>query len=248
MESTITSFRNPLIKQFKKLHRTRGRRDAGQTIIEGPTVFGLAVDVGIEPVAIVAVEEDSTTQEIATRLGLPFTPVSEEVLKAAADSVTPQSPVAIIDIPGRMSIGERDTLILRDIANPGNVGTMIRSAAAFGWDVCVSGTTADPWSPKVLRAGVGSHFGTHLSLSNDPIADAHVVGLEVVATVAAGGGEPVRGDRPIALMIGSEAHGLAEEDIEGADGTVTLSMPGDVESLNAAVAASILMYVLTGDR
>jgi RNA methyltransferase, TrmH family len=245
MDSSITSFSNPLVKRFKRLHRTRGRRDAQQTIIEGPTVFGLAMDAGIEPVAMVAVEEDLVTAQIASRLGLPITLVSGEVLRAAADSMQPQSPVAMIDIPGNVSIRKRDTLVLFDISDPGNVGTMIRSAAAFGWDVCVTGATADPWSPKVLRSGVGTHFGRHISFSDDPVVDAHTAGLEVVAGVVAGGSEPVRGDPSIALMIGSEAHGLSEEDTERADRAVTLPMPGEVESLNAAVAASILMFTLT---
>jgi len=247
MDVTITSFGNPLIKQFKKLHRAKGRRDTDQTIVEGPNVFGLAIDAGIEPVAVLVLEEDAVTRDLAVDGGFPIMVVTEAVMQAAADSANPQGPVALIDIPAAGSIRPRDTLVLQDIADPGNVGTMIRSAAAFGWDVCVSGSTADPWSPKVLRSGVGTHFGLHLASTDEPVLDAHAVGLEVVATVVADGGVPVRGDRPLALIIGSESHGLSKGDIQHADRTVTLPMPGPIESLNAAVVASILMYTLTGD-
>lgn len=248
MDATITSFTNPLIKRIKRLHRGRGRCEAGHTLVEGPAVFSEMVAAGVVPEAIIATRSDEATIDLCESHGWTPSLVTTEVLLSAGDAEHPQSPVAVIRIPDRVAIRGRDTLILDDIADPGNVGTMIRSAAAFGWDVCISGSTADPWSPKVVRAGVGSHFGMYISSSIDPMADAHDMELELVATLVAGGGDPVREDRRIALLIGSEAHGLSEEDTAKADRTVTLSMPGEAESLNAAVAASILMYVLTRDR
>jgi TrmH family RNA methyltransferase len=170
--------------------------------------------------------------------------VPQEILTSASDTMHPQSPIASIAVPDTGLMRSRDTLILRDISDPGNVGTMFRSAAAFGWDVCVSGSTTDPWSPKALRAGVGSHFGLHLSSSVDPIVEAHAAGLEILAAVVTGGGQVIRSDRPIALLVGSEAHGLPDEVARLADRLITLSLPGGVESLNAAVAASVLMYAL----
>jgi TrmH family RNA methyltransferase len=245
MNSTITSFSNPLVRRIKKLHRARGRREAGLTLVEGPTVFAHMVAAGVSPESIIVSESDGATIELCESHGWTPSFVTDEVLNAAGDAVHPQSPVVVIRLPDRTAIRNRDTLILCDIADPGNVGTLIRSAAAFGWDVCVSGTTADPWSPKVVRAGVGSHFGMHISSLEDPMTDAREIGLEVVATVASGAGAPVRAERRIGLLIGSEARGLSEEIILRADRTVTLSMPGEAESLNAAIAGSILMYVLT---
>ncbi|MFV1969512.1 MAG: TrmH family RNA methyltransferase [Acidimicrobiia bacterium] len=245
MDSTITSFGNPMVKRIKKLHRARGRGQAGLTLVEGPMAFGQMAAAGVVPEVILVVESDDVTLELCDSHGWIPSLVTVEILASAGDAVHPQSPVATIRIPDRVALRNRDTVMLNDISDPGNVGTMIRSAAAFGWDVSVSGATADPWSPKVLRSGVGSHFGMHISFSDDPVVDAHAVGLEVVAAVVAGGSEPVRGDPSIALMIGSEAYGLSEEDTERADRAVTLPMPGEVESLNAAVAASILMFTLT---
>lgn len=244
MNHIITSRGNPLVKQFKLLHRVRRRREAGLTIAEGPTVFGLAAAAGVVPEVIFALESDTETARICDQHGWVLTLVTPEILKTAADTVQPRSPVAIVSVPSSVPMRFRDTLIISDVSDPGNVGTMIRSAAAFGWDVCTTGATADPWSPKVLRAGAGSHFGVHLSTSPDPIFGAHELGLEVVATVASGGDPPKRGETLIALLIGSEAHGLSPRDRERSDRLLTLSMPGKTESLNAAVAASIAMYAL----
>lgn len=241
----ITSFSNPLVKRFKKLHRSRGRIATGQTIIEGPTTLALAMDAGVMPRALLVLEDDDTTQDLFSDRDNLLTVVSRDVMTAAADTVQPLGPIALIDIPPYQPIRTRNTLVLRDIHDPGNVGTMIRSAAAFGWDICVSGDTADPWSPKVIRAGAGSHFSLHLSRSATPHDDASMVGLRVVASVAASGGEPSDQMTPVALLIGSEAHGLSQDDITSAEATVSLSMPGPAESLNAAIAASLLMYVIS---
>lgn len=210
-------------------------------------MFAQMVTAGVVPEAIIAEASDEATMELCYSQGWVPSLVTAEVLTATADAVHPQSPVAAIRIPEGRAIRHRDSLILNDIADPGNVGTMFRSAAAFGWDVCVSGATADPWSPKVLRAGAGSHFGMHISSSDDPVADAHTAGLELLASIVSGGDDPDRGERRIALLIGSEAHGLSEKITTQANRNVTLSMPGGAESLNAAVAASILMYLLAGE-
>ena len=217
-------------------------------MVEGPLVFSEMAAAGVIPETILAVEDDTETAALCRRNGWIPIFVSREVLAAASDTLHPQSPVVVVPIPEPGAMRERDTLMLMDISDPGNVGTIIRSAAAFGWDVCFSGTTADPWSPKVLRAGVGSHFDVHLVASSDPVGHARSLGLEVVASVVAGGDQREGSDRPIALMIGSEAHGLSRDNINAADWRVTLSMGGGVESLNAGVAASILMYLLASNN
>lgn len=248
MTTVITSVGNPLIKRTRSLHRSRGRRAAGLTLVEGPIVFPQMAATGVEPETILAIEDDDATAALCRTRGWTPTLVSREVLASASDTLHPKSPVAVIPIPNADAMRERDTLLLMNISDPGNVGTMIRCGVAFGWDVCRSGTTADPWSPKVLRAGAGSHFGAHLVASSDPIDEARSLGLEIVASVVTGGSEPTRSDQPIALMVGSEAHGLFQEDLVTADRRVTLSMEKGVESLNAGVAASILMYLLASNN
>lgn len=248
MNPVITSPSNPMIKHIRGLHRQRGRRQAGLTLVEGPILFAQMAAADVEPQVILMLTDDDRTLALCEKHGWESVVVSGEALASAGDTVQPQSPVATIPIPEAAHIRGRDTLVLVDISDPGNTGTMIRSAAAFGWDVCVSGSTADPWSPKVLRAGAGSHFDAHLVASSDPVAEARDAGLEVVASVVAGGGQPDRNGSPIALMVGSEAHGLSVATTRLVDRTVTIPMNDSIESLNAGVAASVLMYVLTAAR
>lgn len=244
MSSTITSAANPVVKSFRRLHRPKGRIEEFATIIEGPTIFREAVGAGVEIQSVLVEKGDIATIEICEARGLSSELVTAEVLAAASDTVHPQSPVVMIAQPRPDRMHFRDTLVLRDIGDPGNVGTMIRSAAAFGWDVCVTGDSAHPWSPKVIRAGAGAHFRVHLSFSSDPIADARELGLDIAASVVSGGAAPGRGNHPMALLVGSEAHGLSPIDIEASDSLITIPIAAHTESLNAAVAASILMYAL----
>ena len=248
MNPVITAPSNPLIKSVRDLHRHRGRRRAGLTLVEGPTSFAQMAAAGVTPEVILRLEDDGETLALCEKHKWEPITVSREVLASAGDTVQPQSPVAAIPVPEAAAFRGHDTLILVDISDPGNAGTMIRSAAAFGWDVCISGSTADPWSPKVLRAGAGSHFDVRLVTTADPVGGARDVGLEVVASVVAGGRQPDRSVRPIALMIGSEAHGLSAITTALADRTVTIPMAESVESLNAGVAASVLMYLLAASR
>jgi TrmH family RNA methyltransferase len=165
--------------------------------------------------------------------------VNEEALQRLSSTKAPQSPVAVVEIPGRPLDPARCLLVAWDIADPGNLGTMIRTAAAFGLDLAVAGQSTDPWAPKVLRAGMGGHFRT-------AVTDFHDVGALSVKTVAAvsQGGKPPRSLPPgrLALLIGNESHGLPAEVIAGADYRVTIPMSGGSESLNAAAAAAVLAY------
>jgi TrmH family RNA methyltransferase len=119
---------------------------------------------------------------------------------------------------------------------------MIRVAAAFGWDFSYTAGTADPWSPKVLRAGAGSQFSVGISeiAGLDEIRSA---GYTPLASVVSGGGDPeVLGACRWALLIGEEASGLPADVVEACDDPISIPMPGGIESLNAAVAAGILTY------
>jgi TrmH family RNA methyltransferase len=214
------------------------------TLIEGPTVFREALIAHTELRNVLVEKGDDAAMALCAEHACEPTVVTAEVLAAAGDTVHPQSPLAIISIPEPDRMHYRDTLVLRDISDPGNVGTMIRSAAAFGWDVCVTGSSAHPWNPKVIRSGAGAHFKVHLSFSDDPTSAAKKLGLDVVASVVSGGDEPTRGEHPIALLVGSEAHGLSVGDVGSSDRLITIPIADDSESLNAAVAASILMYAL----
>lgn len=239
----ITSLRNPKVVEAVKLHRKRERIARGSTLLEGPHLLRAAVESGARIESVFASVDDETTPELLRRSGIEVNGVSDVVLTKLAPTQHPRGPVAVMEIPSEAGLRTSDTVVLYEVADPGNVGTLIRTAAAFGFDVAIGPGTADPWSPKALRAGAGAHFLTSfVPVGPDPIDDLHRAGLTVVATVAHGGAAPERlGREALALLIGSEPSGLPERLSTAADLSVTIPTRG-VESLNAATAGSILMY------
>jgi TrmH family RNA methyltransferase len=173
---------------------------------------------------------------------------SEHALKAAADTVTPQGIVAVIPVPAAPAeIGPLPlVLVLDGLQDPGNLGTILRSAWAAGAGAVVTTPgTADPYSPKVVRAGMGAHF--HLALLPEqpwPQIARLVAGRQVLLAEARGGTpyDQVAWSQPTALIIGSEAHGSGPEARALATATVSIPLAEGVDSLNAAVAASILLF------
>lgn len=225
----ISSPRNERVRELRRLHRTRGRREAGRTLLEGPKLLDAARRAG------------APILEVWAGDGSGDVTCSDAVIAAISTTDTPQSPVAVMVIPEPGSLRPVDTLVLWDIADPGNAGAMIRTAAALGWDVAYTAATTDVWSPKALRAGAGGHFATTLA----PIEGVEeLTGHVAVAAVARGGGLPgAVPTGPRALLVGSEARGLPVSATSAAI-TVTLPLAAGVESLNAGVAAAILMWEL----
>lgn len=170
------------------------------------------------------------------------TPVDQKALKRLAGTESPRGPVAVVEIPIEWLDRSRNLLVSVGVSDPGNVGTMIRTAAAFGWGFAYTGETADPWSPKTIRAGAAGQFQTPVSAIGTV---GELSGWSTVATVVTGGGSPrdVQG-RPVALLIGEEAHGLPEQIIAAAAHRITIPTPGPTESLNAAIAAGIIIHEL----
>lgn len=225
----VRSTRNPRVAEAVRLHRVRERKELGLTLLEGPHLLAEARDGGADIVRVFGLgpSDDPTWVE-----------VTQEVLDRLAGTENPRGPVAVIRIPEATPVG-RDHLSI-DVGDPGNAGTLVRTAAAFSLDVVFRTGSVDPWAPKVLRAAAGAHFRT--SIGEAP------VGSGTIATVAKGGvglhrlADVLDPARTWAILIGSEPHGLAPTEVEEADVAVTIPMPGEIESLNAAVAGSIVAY------
>jgi len=247
--SVITSTKHEWVRTMRRLQRARHRREQRLTLVEGPEPVAAALESGADVRWICASAGDAAGIELAQAAGVDLVVVSDAVLSAAAPTKNPRGPLAVVAIPEPRSLRLHDTVVLWEVADPGNVGTLIRSAAAFGFDVATTSGSVDLWSPKVLRAAAGSHFtvGTVAQLGKEALAQIGEAGLASVATLPAGGSDPDSIPAvPIALLIGNEAHGLPPEVAESADLRLTLSMPGGAESLNAAVAGSIAMYTVAG--
>ena len=243
---TISSRSNPSVTRAAKLHQRKYRRDTGLTLIEGPHLLAAALGAEAEIELVFALEEDAETAE-AAGLELLLT-VTQPVLERIAGTEHPRGPVAVLKAESR-PLQRPHALALWQVSDPGNVGTLIRTAAAFELDLLVGPDTADVWSPKVLRSAAGGHFAIGM---DDFKSAAHLKAMDyrVIASLPAEGSSPTEIDTGTrsALIVGSEAHGLPPEVVDVADDVVVLAMPGGTESLNAGVAGSILAYALYGSK
>ena len=241
----VRSHRNPRVVEAARLHRARERRATGKTILEGPGLLAEALDAGVAPVVVFALPEDEDTAQLARAQGFELTLVEPAALGRVTGTATPRGPAAVIAVPAPTPPTGRDMIVAWGLSDPGNVGTLIRTAAAFGWEFGFTEGTADPWAPKVLRAGAGGHFRITIS-PVDSLQTLGDAGLTTVAMVVSGGVSPdALGSGSHALLVGEEAPGLPSDVIDGATHKVTIPMPGGMESLNAAMAAGILIYELS---
>ncbi len=241
----VRSHKNRSVVEAARLHRAGERRDRGQTLIEGPHLLDEALSAGIEPLLVFALEPDVVTADLSASRGFDLVLVDETGLARVAGTKSPRGPVAVIEIPSQPTLGLKHVLVAWGVGDPGNLGTMIRTAAGFGWSFAYTEGTADPWAPKVLRAGAGAHFRTGV-VTVKSVDELHGLGYLTLATVVAGGEDPLAvGRGPYAVLIGDESSGLPAGVAAEAGQRITLPMPGGIESLNAATAAAIFVYELS---
>ncbi len=253
----IRSRRNPKVQQVRRLLRNaRARRDAGQFVAEGVRLAEEALAAGWRPAWVLFSTEigarGQAVVEAFRQQGVPVFAALPEVMQAASATETPQGVLLVLPLPAPRWPDNADFLLVLDgVRDPGNVGTMLRTAWAAGVQgVLLSPDCADPFNPKVVRAGMGAHF--HLPLRRAPWR-ALLPLLEGKARFLAAGGEGVaytEADfrQPLALIVGGEAHGAGQAARQAATQAVHIPMPGAAESLNAAVAAGVLMFEVVRQR
>ena len=240
----ITSKANSVVKNAKKLHQKKYRKSA--YLIEGWHLFEETVQAGVRIEKIFALE--SYRNQLAA---FPQTVwVSEDILRDLADTQTPQGIVAVIqkEEVGLPDFSQGKFLFLEDVQDPGNVGTMIRTADAAGFTgVIVSDKSADIYSLKTLRSMQGSHF--HLPIYRMPLTsfveEAKKSNLPILATTLSRDSKDYRELSSLenfVLVMGNEGQGISSVMAESADQLVHIGMKGRAESLNVAVAAGILMF------
>ena len=243
----ITSKANSVVKNAKKLHQKKYRKSA--YLIEGWHLFEEAVQAGVTIEKIFALE--SYREQL---VAFPQTVwVSEDILLDLADSQTPQGIVAVVqkEEVEQTDFSQGKFLFLEDVQDPGNVGTIIRTADAAGFTgVIVSDKSADIYSLKTLRSMQGSHF--HLPIyrmsSQRLLKEAKEAAIPVLATTLSKDSVDYRELPPIenfVLVMGNEGQGISPLMAESADQLVHISMKGQAESLNVAVAAGILIFHLS---
>lgn len=253
----LTSPRSPRVAAVKRLHSSRGRRDSRLFIAEGPQCVREALrKPGVVQEIFLSANATETSQALVNGTSLPVTVVSDDVLAAMGETQVPQGILAICHWVTRpldevLHPGIAMAVVIDGAGDPGNVGTIIRTAHAAGADALVmTQDSVDPHNGKCVRATAGSLF--HLPIATgaeaSEIADlARSAGLRLAVTAADGevglyelvGGN----DRdPIAWILGSEAHGVSAQMREIADLTVAIPMFGAAESLNVGSAAAICLY------
>ncbi len=253
----LTSVRNPHIQRIRTLQRSsRARREAGLFVAEGIRLLEEALQAGWVPEILLAEEElpprgaaliDAwRSRGVTPLLGKPH------VLAAAGDTKTTQGVVAVFPRAARPLKAAPDFLLLLDgIHDPGNLGTILRTAWAAGVDgVLLSPDNADPLAPKVVRAGMGAHFHLPIIQADWAHLPDYFGGLQVYLAEARRGEPLYAADFrvPCVLLIGGEAAGAGQVARRFATHPVHVPMPGAAESLNAAVAAAILLFEVVRQR
>ena len=242
--------RTPRIVAARRLQRRRDRDQTGRFLAEGPQAVAAALAAGV------VVELFGTTTALSRDPAFAAgTPVSDEAIAALAETVHPQGLVAVcsqVDVPLSAVASRKLVAVLADIRDPGNAGTILRTADAAGAGAVVfAGDAVDPYNGKCVRASAGSLFTVDVAREPDPLAVIEALrdaGVWVLATTGYG---DVSLDEliddgalavPTAWVFGSEAHGLPPELLAAADARVRVPIYGGAESLNLAAAAAVCLY------
>ncbi len=260
--------KHPLVGQLRRLSRRRRERlDQGQYLVEGPTLLGVALDAGA-PVELVVLDggagDDPTAAALATRAaaaGARVVVLAPGAMARITDAVTPQPLAAVVQRPtasldslldGAADL-DRPLVVLAEVSDPGNAGTLLRSAEASGCAGVISCGGVDPYGPKTVRASAGAVFlvpiveQPSLRWTLAALGDAGVRRIGLVAH----GGQPL-GEAdvtgPVAFVLGSESHGLPDGLDRALDQVVTIATEGRGESLNVAMAGTLAVFEAARQR
>ncbi len=258
----VQSKQNSRLKDLRRALAHPGRASQPLAAIEGPNLLEEALRAGLHLHCIFVAQG---SERLLDRLSLPpeteVLLVPRELLDSALSTETPQPVAALIEPPQwtwpnilAAPVNAKSLiLVLAGLQDPGNLGTILRSAEAFAATgiLCLPGTVS-AWNPKAVRAAAGSLFRLPLLsvTAEDCFARLRQSGVKIWTT-AVNGAKPAGSINlagPVALIIGNEGNGVPAELAAQADGALTIPCPGPVESLNAAVAASVLLYEASRQR
>jgi TrmH family RNA methyltransferase len=255
------------IKRLRSLLRDSSARAAESAVVlEGPKIVedALRRDVVFDaiflgPNARVAFHD---LLDLAAVEDVPLFDLKEGVLEKLGSTRTPQPVIAVATIPPRPTIeslrGAGPVLVAVGVADPGNLGTLLRTAEAAGCaGVVCCGESVDVYNPKVVRASAGAVFGVPIvaarpGVVNDPLDaldELRAAGRKLYGAAAGGpSASSVDLTEPVALVLGNEAHGLSVEVLAAVDGLISIPMAGEVESLNVAMAGTVLAFEAARQR
>jgi TrmH family RNA methyltransferase len=236
----ITSRANSLIKQVASLQTSKGRSQHQQFIATGKRTLSAFLDAGWQPHHIFYTTDSSPFSFDDPAIAIQVTP---EVITKIDPTKTPSGLVGLFTIPSFPAHPLGPGIVLCNMTNPGNIGTLIRTAAAMAKKTVVLIDGADPWSPKVVQASAGASAKVNIYR----ISWQELLTQKTVPLI---GLIPRNGQAPSAdvlheslIVVGNEAHGIPPKWLDDCDVRISLPMPGHTESLNAAIAGSIALYI-----
>ncbi len=254
----ITSIQNNKVKKIEKLiQKSKTRTEEGLFVVEG---LKMMKEVPADRLVETFMSEAfAATQEAASFMEGSYEVVSEQVFKRMSDVSTPQGILGLVKIPDQQWSGEIMEenplyIMAENLQDPGNIGTLIRTAEAAGADgVFLSKGCADLYNPKVVRSTMGSIFRIRVFTEIDPVETIKMMktgGIQVLAAHLKGAQSYDKADycRPTCILIGNEGSGLTQDAAEAAGKAVKIPLLGGAESLNAAVAAGVLLYEAVRQR
>jgi TrmH family RNA methyltransferase len=260
-KALISSTNNPQIKNLALLQRkARARREQGLFVVEGIKMLKEAMDCGLLTKVYMSESFFREKPEVAKSFkGYEYELVTDSVLKQVSETMTPQGIMGTVKIPtydmdGMLDKDNAFLLLLEDIRDPGNLGTIIRTAEGAGvTGIILNSSCADILQPKVVRSTMGSIYRVPYYEAEDfkgILKDLRKRGFKLFAAHLSGISYDTEGSfmGKCGLLIGNEASGLSEEASSLADNLIRIPMEGKVESLNAAIAAAILMYEAARQR
>jgi TrmH family RNA methyltransferase len=258
----VQSKQNARLKELRRALASPSRERGGLLGIEGPNLIEEALNAGLRIACVFAAEGfGHMVEQWPIPPGTEILLMKRELLDSALDTQSPQPVAALVELPDWtwahvLQPGQNSVplvLILAGLQDPGNLGTILRSAEAFGADgvVALPGTVS-AWNPKAVRASAGSVFRLPLIYASvtECFTNLREAGVRILTTTVHGV-EPVDLvdlTSPVALIFGNEGNGVPDSVAIHADAPVTISCPGAVESLNAAVAASVVLYEAARQR
>lgn len=239
----IQSLINPKIKHVVALQKNAYRKEHQQFIAQGATTYKTLLDAGCKLHSVYVTAQAYDEHHEILKPDTMFE-VTDAIMTKISTTTTPTGIVAIFAIPESKDAGTSNSIVLHNIQDPGNLGTLIRTAVAMNFDMVVTMQGVDPYHPKVVQATAGTIGYINVVQTNWPVFYKTYKSISMCALVVDGGQTPEALDlKNSMLVIGNEGQGLPPEIITACTQKLTIPMPGKTESLNAAVAGSIAMYL-----
>ena len=245
----IESKQNPEIKAIKKLQQAKGRRKAKRYLLEGPHLLEMALEAGKQPELILCTEASFKADYANCNCQL----ISPQLAGYLAETESTQAVFAVMPLPEPVALDQLTSsaiLLLDGLQDPGNLGTIIRTADALGYHSLILGKgSVDPYNSKALRAMQGSQFKLQIVQADldQAIPQLQSQGYRIAASTLSSDSQSVKDycltdAKKWGIILGNEGNGVSPDCIELADVSLHIPMTGQAESLNVAIAAAIMMY------